>query len=100
MFSLFDHGAVHLGSRSFVQRGENSIEPVLFSMSFAFMPYGHKADECNMTCPIAHEANRCTFLISCTVSWKRPFLLILRNFGHSWLTEMLILVGGVLHTGT
>ena len=49
MFSLFDHGAVHLGSRSFVQRGENSIEPVLFSMSFAFMPYGHKADECNMT---------------------------------------------------
>ena len=54
-----------------------------------------------MTWPIAHEANRCTFWTSCTgVSWKCSFLSIMRNFGYSWLTEMRILVGRVLHTVT
>ena len=51
--------------------------------------------------PVAHEANRWTFWTSCTsVSWKRSFLFILPNFRYSWLTEMRILVGRVLHTGT
>ena len=49
---------------------------------------------------IATESNRCTFLISCTgVSWKGPFLCIMRNFKHSLLTEMRILIGHVVHRG-
>ena len=60
----------------------------------------HKAEECNMTWPIAHEENRCTFWTSCTgVSWKCHFLCIMRSFGYSSLTDMRILVGRVLHTG-
>ena len=70
-------------------------------MLFAFVLYGHKAEECNMTLPIAHEANRCTFWTSCTgVSWKRHFLCIMRIFGYSVLTNMRIFFGRVLHRGT
>ena len=82
-------------------RDANNTETVLFTMFFPFVLYGHHAEECNMTGPIAHEANRCTYWTSCTgLSWKRPFLSIIRNFGYSWLTDMRILVGRVLHTGT
>ena len=31
------------------------------------------------------------------VSWKRHFLCIMRNFVYSWLSDMRILVGRVLH---
>ena len=49
---------------------------------------------------IAHEANRCTFWTSCSgVSWKRPFLSIMRSYMNTWLTEMQFLVGRGLHTG-
>ena len=86
---------------SFVQRDANNIETVLFTMSFAFVLYGHKAEECNMTWPIAHVASRCTVLTKCTgVSWKCYFLCIMRNFGYSLPTHMQILVGRVLHTST
>ena len=70
-------------------------------MSFAFVLYRHKEEECNMKWPIANEANRCTFWTSCTgVSWERNFLWIMRNFANSSLTHMQILVGRVLHSGT
>ena len=101
LWSQFDDGEAHLGSTSFVQRHANNAETVLFTMSFAFVLYGHKAEEGNMTWPIAHDANPCTFWRSCTgVSHKRHFLCIMRNFGYSWLRHMQILVGRVLHTGT
>ena len=84
-----------------VQRDANNAETVLFTMSFAFVLYGHKAEESNMTWPVAHEANRCTLWASCTgESWKRHFLSIMRNFGYSRLTHMQILVGRFLHTST
>ena len=52
-------------------RGFLYTETVLFTMFFTFVLYGHKAEECDVTCPIAHEANRCTFWASCSgVSWK------------------------------
>ena len=77
-----DHGAAHLGCRPFVQRDGNNTETVPFPMFFAFVLYGHKAEECNITWPIAHEVNRCIFWTSCTgVSRKRHFLSIMRNFG-------------------
>ena len=61
---------------------------------FAFVLYGHKPEECNMTWPIAHEANRSTFWRSCTgVSWKRPFFFIMRCFGYRGHTDIQILVG-------
>ena len=83
------------------QRDANNTETVLFTMSFAFVLYGHKAEECNMTWPLANEANRCTFWTSCTgVSWKRHFLCIMRNFEYSWHMQMQILVFRVLETGT
>ena len=54
-----------------------------------------------MTWPKAQEKNWYTFWTRNTgVSWKRPFLWILRNFGYSCLTEMRILAGRVLPTGT
>ena len=73
-------------------------ETVLFTMFFAFVLYTPR----NMTwLPIADETNRSTFWTSCTgVSWKRPFLCMMSNFGYSWLSEMQIFVGRVLHTGT
>ena len=96
----FAYLAAHLGSRSFVHRDANKTETVLFTMFFAFLFYGHYAEECNMTWPIAHDTNRWTFWTSCTgVSWKRPFLSIMLIFGYSWLTDMRILVGRVLETG-
>ena len=52
-----DHAAAHLDSRSFVQRDANNTETVLFTMFFAFLLYGHNAKYCNMTWPMAHEAN-------------------------------------------
>ena len=94
LWSQLDHGEAHLGSRSFVQRGANNAETVLFTMLFAFVLYGHKAYKCNITWPIAHEANRCKVWTSCTGgSWKCPFLCIMRNFGYSWLTHIQILLG-------
>ena len=58
------------------------------------------AEVCNKSWPMQHEANRCTFWISCTgLSRKRHFFCILRNFGCSWLTDMRILFGRALHTG-
>ena len=48
-----------------MQRDANNTETVLFLMFFAFVPYLYKAEECGLTCPIAHEVNRCTFWISC-----------------------------------
>ena len=90
----FDHGAGQLSSRSFLQREANDTETALFNMFFAFMLYGHKADNSNMNWPIAHGANWCTLWPRCTgVSQKRPFLCIMRNFGYSLLTGMRILVG-------
>ena len=81
-------------------RDARNTETMLFTMFLAFVLYGHKADECNMTWPIAHEVHRCTFWTSCTgVSCKRPFLCILRNFWCSSLMDMQVLVGRVLHTG-
>ena len=44
-----DHGAAHLGSRSFVQRDANNTETVLFTMFFVFLLYGLKGEERNMT---------------------------------------------------
>ena len=53
-----------------------------------------------MSSPLAHEVNRCTFWTSCTgVSWKRPFLSIMRNFGYSWHPHIQTSVLRVLHTG-
>ena len=76
----------HLGSRCFVQRDANNTESVLFTIFFAIVLYGHKAEECNITWPIAHESNRCTFWTSCTgVSLKRRFLSTMRNFGYSFM---------------
>ena len=78
----------------------SNTETVLFTMFLAFVFYWHKAEECNITWPITHQRYRCTFWTSCTgVSWKRPFVFILRNFWYNWLTEMRILVGQVRHTG-
>ena len=89
LWSQFDHLAAHISSRSFVQTDANNTETVLFT------------EECNVTCTLAHEANRCTFWTSCTgVSFKRPFLSMMLNFKKSWLTELRILVGRVMHTGT
>ena len=101
LWSQLDHRSGHLGSRYFVQRAENNAETVLFTMSFAFVIYVYKAEECNMTWPIAHKVNRCTFWRSCTgLLWKRHFLCIICDFGYSWLKHMQILVGRVLHRGT
>ena len=84
----------------FLQSDANNTETVLFTMFFAFVLYGHKA-ECNMNWPIGQEVNRYTLWTSCTgVSLKRPFLSTMRSLGDSWLTEMRILVGRVLHIGT
>ena len=84
-----------------LQREANNTETLLFTMSFAFVLHGNKAEERNMTSLLAHETNRCTFWSSCTgVSSKRHFLCIMRNFDYSWLLDMLILVGRVLHTRT
>ena len=94
-------GAANLGCSSFVQRDGNNTETVPFPMFFAFVLYGNKAEECNIAWPIAHEVNRCIFWTSCTaVSRKRSFLSIMRNFGYSCPTMMIILVGRVLHAGT
>ena len=98
-FQLYQ-AAAHLGSRSFVQRDANNTETVLFNMCFAFLLYGHEAFFTMCFSFPLHWANRCTFWTSCTgVSRKCPFLCILPNFGYSFLTEMRILVGQVLHTG-
>ena len=82
-----------------MQRDAHYTETVLFTMFLAFLLYEHETEACNMTWPMAHEVNRYTFWKSCTLSsWKRPFLYIMRNFWYSWLTEMRILVGEILHT--
>ena len=66
---------------------------MLFKMFLPFVLYGQKPEECNLTWPIAEEAHRCTFWAICTlVSWKTPFLCILRNFWYSWLTDIQVLV--------
>ena len=81
-----DHGAAHLGYRSFVHRDANNTETVLFTTFSLSCCMGGK---CIMTWPMAQEANRCTFRTSCIgVSWKRTFLWILRNFRYSCLTVM------------
>ena len=96
-----DHGKTHPSSRSFVQGDANNTETVVFSKVFAIVLYGHKAAECNMTWPIAHEFNHCIFWTSCTgVSWRHPFLFIMLNIGFSWHTDIQILVAPVLHTRT
>ena len=75
-------------------------QAVFFSIVFASVLYVHKAEESSMSRPKAHQANRCTFWTSWPgVSRKYLFMWILRNFGYSWLTEMRILVGRILHTG-
>ena len=76
-------------------------EAVLFTMFSVFVLNGHNSEECNVTWLMAHEAIRCTFRTSCTaVSKKCPFLWMLHNFRYSWLKEVRIFVGRVLHTGT
>ena len=54
-----------------------------------------------MPFPIAHESNRCSFCICCTsLSLKRPFLCIMRNFVFIFFTEIRFWVGRVVHTST
>ena len=63
-------------------RDANNTETVLFTMFFAFVLYGHKTEECNMTWAIPHEANRCTFSRSWNgVSWKRLSYPLLGTVG-------------------
>ena len=49
LFLQLDHGVAHLSSRSFVQRDANNTETVIFTMFFAFVLYGQKVEQCNMT---------------------------------------------------
>ena len=76
-----DHGAALFGSKLFVQRHANNTETVLFTMFFAFVLYGHKAEGSNMTA-YEYEANQCTFWTGCTgVSRKR---LLMSNNASLW----------------
>ena len=79
-------------------RDTYNTETVRLTMFFAFVLYGPRS----MTWrTMEHEENRYTLWTSCTdVSWKRPLLSIMRNFGCSWRTKMQILVGRLLHKGT
>ena len=70
-----DHLATHLGSRSFVQRDANNSETVLFTMFFAFVLHGHKSYQCNISWPVAHEADRWTFWTSCSGFMETPILV-------------------------
>ena len=93
-----DHGAAHLGAKSFFQRDVHNTETVLFTIIFSFLLYGPRSVTRQ---PIAHEVNRCTFWTSCTfVSWKRPLLCMMHNFWCIWITKRKILIGRVLHTYT
>ena len=89
-----DHGAAHLASRSFVQK--KAVLSPCFPLSCCMFIRSR-----SVTWRLfVHDMNRCTFWTSCTVSRKHPFLPKTQSFGYSWLAQMQILVGWVLHTGT
>ena len=61
--------------RGLLCRDANNTKTVLFKMFFAFMPYGQKADQCNMMMRIGVAS-----LQDSLVPWKRNFLWIMRYF--------------------
>ena len=65
----------HILVRGPLCRDENITETVPFTMFFAFVLYGHKAEECNITWPIAQEADRCTFWTSYSGLMETSFLV-------------------------
>ena len=55
-------------------------------MFFAYVLYGHKAEECD---DLGHEANRCTFWTSCIgVSWKQLWVQLAYGVGNLAGTEI------------
>ena len=58
-----------------MQRDANNIETVLSTIFFAFVLHEHKPEECSINWPMAHEADRCTFWISCSGFMETPLLV-------------------------
>ena len=48
LVTVESRSSIFVGSRKFVQIDANNTETVLFKMSFALVPDGHKVEECNM----------------------------------------------------